>query len=86
MHAIKNRNRFCQLIQRRKIITTKITAGRMVMIKTTHKHRRHAQEQFWGTKRMLRYSTQWEDQKTIRHVYGRDYEREAVEIIRNIVH
>ena len=45
MHARKNRDLSGQLVQLKINIIAKITAGRMDMIKTTHTHQRHAQEQ-----------------------------------------
>ena len=57
----------------------------MFIIQATHTRRRYSQEQCLDTKIMLHDATQWGDHKTIRRVYGRNYEREAREIIRDKV-
>ena len=58
----------------------------MDMIQATYTHWKHAQEQCFGTKKRLHDASQWGYHKIKRHAYGRKYEREAMDNIRNIVH
>ena len=71
MRAREIRNCNGQLIQRRKYITTKITAGPMGMVQATHTHQIHLKKQCLGTKRKLLNAIQWGDHKTIIHTYIR---------------
>ena len=65
----KNINHSIQLIQRRKNITTGITAGPMGMIEATCTNQTHAQEKWLDTRRILRDATQRGYHKTIGHTY-----------------
>ena len=63
----------------------KPTAGYMGMTQATRIHQIHDHERCLGTKRMICAANQWGDHETISHVYRRKDEREAGEMIRNIV-
>ena len=58
----------------------------MDMIQETLKHWRHAQGKLLDTEMMLHTATQCGYHKTIRHVHGRKDERDAGEVIRNLVY
>ena len=55
------------------------------MTQATRIHQIHDHERCLGTKRMICAANQWGDHETISHVYRRKDEREAGEMIRNIV-
>ena len=57
----------------------------MRVIQETHTHYTHAQEQWLDERRNLCDAGQCRGHKTIRHAYGRKYEREAGWMIRNKV-
>ena len=57
----------------------------MDMIQETRTHQTNARRQILDTRRRLREDTQWGGHRTTRHTYGRKYEKEARDMIKNIV-
>ena len=85
MHDKRSKNHSGQQILLKRNITEKNTVGHTYTTPVTHTRPIHAHGQTWDTLRRPCEETQCSVIKTTRNAYGQKYEREAGEIIKNIV-